>query len=71
MSFRTVYNAPPPTLWLGSVVTMVMDTEEAHLICMRPRCDCVRLDKETTFTFLPLVAPSKFKEYGRLRSKWS
>ncbi len=25
MSFRTVYNAPPPTLWLGSVVT----TEEA------------------------------------------
>jgi len=62
MSFRIVFNAPPPTLWLGSVVTTMMDTREAHLICMRPRCDCVRLDKETVFIFLPLVAPSRFKE---------
>ena len=67
MSFRTVFNAPPPTLWLGSVVTTVMDTKEAHLICMRPRCDCVRLDKETTFIFLPLVAPSKFREFKELK----
>ncbi|MDD9980677.1 MAG: response regulator receiver domain [Gammaproteobacteria bacterium] len=69
MSFRTVFNAPPPTLWLGSVVTTVTDTKEAHLICMRPRCDCVRLDKETTFNFLPLVAPSKFKEFKDLKIK--
>lgn len=62
MSFRTVYNAPPPTLWLGSVVTMEEDGDQTHLICMRPRCDSVRLDKETTFTFLPLVPPSKNKE---------
>ena len=47
--------------WALSITT-VMDTKEAHLICMRPRCDCVRLDKETTFNFLPLVAPSKFRE---------
>ena len=67
MSFRTVFNAPPPTLWLGSVVTTVADAKEAHLICMRPRCDCVRLDKETTFNFLPLVAPSKFKEFKDLK----
>ena len=67
MSFRTVFNAPPPTLWLGSVVTTVMDTKEAHLICMRPRCDCVRLDKETTFIFLPLVAPSRFREFKELK----
>ena len=67
MSFRTVFNAPPPTLWLGSVVTTVMDTKEAHLICMRPRCDCVRLDKETTFNFLPLVAPSKFRKFKELK----
>lgn len=62
MSFRTVYNAPPPTLWLGSVVMMEEDGDEKHLICMRPRCDSVRLDKETTFIFLPLVTPPKGKE---------
>ena len=62
MSFRTVFNAPPPTLWLGTVVTEVMDDEEKHLICMRPRCDCVRLEDETSFLFLPLVEPDKMKE---------
>ncbi len=59
MSFRTVFNAPPPTLWLGSVVTTMMDGEEIHLICMRPRCDCIRLDEETSFFFLPLIEPEK------------
>lgn len=62
MSFRTVYNAPPPILWLGSVVTTKEDDDDKHLICMRPRCDSVRLDEETTFIFLPLVAPPKGKE---------
>ena len=57
MSFRTVYNAPPPLLWLGSVVTELTDGNERHLICMRPRCDCVRLKEETSFFFLPLVEP--------------
>ena len=62
MSFRTVFNAPPPTLWLGSVVTANTDGDERHLICMRPRCDCVRLEDETCFFFLPLVEPRKAKE---------
>ena len=62
MSFRTVFNAPPPTLWLGSVVTSIEDGGEAQLICMRPRCDCVRLDEETAFMFLPLIEPRNVKE---------
>ena len=62
MGFRTVFDAPPPTLWLGSVVTATMDGDEKHLICMRPRCDCVRLKEETSFIFLPLVEPRKVKE---------
>ena len=62
MSFRTVFNEPPPTLWLGSVVTAIENGEDKHLICMRPRCDCVRLDGETSFFFLPLVEPQKVKE---------
>ena len=59
MSFRTVYNEPPPRLWLGSVITMNEADGGKHLICMRPRCDCVRLKDETTFLFLPLVEPRK------------
>ena len=63
MSFRTVFNAPPPTLWLGSVITaMEGGDKEVHLICMRPRCDCVRLKEETSFFFLPLVEPRKESE---------
>ena len=63
MSFRTVFNAPPPTLWLGSIVTAMEDGDkEVHLICMRPRCDCVRLKEETSFFFLPLVEPRKKME---------
>ena len=57
MSFRTVFNAPPPTLWLGTVVSYASDIEEQFLLCMRPRCDSVRLEDETLFLFLPLTAP--------------
>ena len=62
MSFRMPYNEPPPTLRLGSVVTQLSGEGERHLICMRPRCDCVRLEEETSFFFLPLIDPSKEKE---------
>ena len=57
MSFRTVYNAPLPKLWLGSVVTTTKNGGEWHMICMRPRCDSVRLNDETAFIFLPLAEP--------------
>ena len=59
MSSRTVYSAPLPTLWLGTVVTASQADGERHLICMRPRCDCVRLNEETAFFFLPLVDPKE------------
>ncbi len=59
MSFRTVHDAPPPTLWLGTVVAGSCTDNDQYLVCMRPRCDCVRLEKETTFLFLPLVEPKK------------
>ena len=64
MSFRTLFNAPPPTLWLGSVVTGHLDEGEKHLMCMRPRCDSVRLklDEGAWFFFLPLVDPRNANE---------
>ena len=62
ISHRTLFKSPEPTLWLGSVVTAIDDDEHKHLLCMRPRCDCVRLDGETSFFFLPLVEPGKSKK---------
>ncbi len=61
MSFRTVHNQPPPTLWSGTVVTFTSNDEERHMVCLRPRCDSVRLsDSEPTrFIFLPLVNSGK------------
>lgn len=67
MSFRTVFNEPPPTLRLGSVVAAIMDGKEMHLVCMRPRCDCVRLREETSFFFLPLVEPRNVGEQVVIR----
>ena len=58
MNSRTVYSAPLPTLWLGTIVTEFQADGDGHLICMRPRCDCVRLDEETKFFFLPMVDPA-------------
>ena len=61
MSSRTVFNAPPPRLWLGTVVRKrgSDDDQESLLICLRPRCDSVRLPRKTatSFAFLPLGEP--------------
>ena len=63
---RTVFNAPPPTLWLGTVVASSrqgdQDDPPQHLICLRPRCDSVRLKDSTSFPFLPLGAPRQGQE---------
>ena len=56
-NFRTVFNTPSPTLRLGSVLRRSQECRDKFFLCMRPRCDCVRLQKETTFLFLPLVEP--------------
>ena len=62
MSYRTVHNAPLPILWLGSVVTELSEDIEPDLICIRPRCDSVRLEQDTAFFFLPLVEPHRGME---------
>ena len=63
---RTVFNAPPPTLWLGTVVASKGRVDEDGtpplLICLRPRCDSVRLNEPTSFAFLPLGKPRQGQE---------
>ena len=57
LNFRTIFNAPPPTLGLGSVLRKSQENEEQFFVCMRPRCDSVRLQQATTFLLLPLIDP--------------
>lgn len=61
MSFRTVFEKPAPVLWLGTVLSETQGNGEHHMLCMRPRCDCVRLAKDTKFMFLPLLSPEAAK----------
>ena len=56
-NFRTVFNAPSPILRLGSVLRRRDHDSEKYFVCMRPTCDSVRLQEETTFLLLPLVEP--------------
>ena len=51
-NFRTVPSVTLPMLRLGSVLSR--DDDKEFFLCMRPRCDSVRLEEETTFLFLPL-----------------
>ena len=62
--FRAI-DPPDKKLWLGTVVRRCgySDCEEL-LLCMRPRCDSVRMKGAESFLFLPLVIgpkPGKFE----------
>lgn len=54
-NFRTVISATRPKLWLGTVLRQ----DEALFLCMRPRCDSVRLSETTNFLLLPLIDPAR------------
>ena len=54
-NFRTVISATQPMLGLGTVLC----EDEGRFLCMRPRCDSVRLSGTTTFLLLPLIDPAK------------
>jgi len=59
INFRTVFSAPPPILHLGTVVRKREEaSHSAFFMCMRPRCDSVRLQGEEPFLMLPLHPPS-------------
>ena len=54
---RTVVNAPAPILQMGSVVHVRNGREEQFLLCVKPKCDSVRLPARAVFLLLPLVEP--------------
>ena len=53
-NFRTVFDAPPPVLQLGTVLRKSNDVDLSYFLCMRPKCDSVRLREKTAFLLLPL-----------------
>ena len=57
MCFRAI-DPPDKKLWLGTAVRRCGDSDsEEFLLCMRPRCDSVRMKGPESFLFLPLVDP--------------
>ena len=62
MNFRTVFGAPLPKLHLGTVLRRHDETGNAKFfLCVRPRCDSVRLREreKVSFLFLPLLFEEK------------
>ena len=64
--FRAIASIPPDKkLWLGTAVRRCGDSDsEEFLLCMRPRCDSVRMRGTESFLFLPLLIdpkPGKFQ----------
>ena len=61
MCFRAI-DPPDKKLWLGTAVRRLTESEGAEfLLCMRPRCDSVRMTKSEPFLFLPLTNPPRGK----------
>ena len=61
-SFRTVFDDPRLILHLGTVLREQNETSDANFfLCMRPRCDSVRLNvkEKNSFLLLPLIKPEK------------
>lgn len=56
--FRAI-DPPVRKLWLGTVVRRRAEFDGAELLlCMRPRCDSVRMTGSASFLFLPLIEPA-------------
>ena len=55
MCFRTVFDRTLKRLWMGTAVRQQVESGDyRHLLCMRPRCDSVRMTKPESFLFVPL-----------------
>ena len=55
MCFRTVFDRTLKRLWMGTAVRKQDKSGDyRHLLCMRPRCDSVRMTKAESFLFVPL-----------------
>lgn len=53
--FRAI-DPPDKKLWLGTVVRRCGESNCVEfLLCVRPRCDSVRMDEPKSFLFLPLI----------------
>ena len=59
-NFRTVFGSTDRILNFGTVLKRSpKDGREEYLICMRPKCECIRLKGEEFFPLLPLIEPKK------------
>lgn len=70
-NFRTVDNSPAPILQLGATLQIYDEKNgEKFYLCMRPRCDSIRLQQQQeTFLLLPLIEPKQSRIQLVLKTK--
>ena len=56
LNLKTHYPGRPPRLTLGTILVTGDGAESRYLLCLQPKCDCVRLQVVTGFPLLPLIA---------------
>ena len=63
LSLKTRYPGRAPRLAIGTVLRTEGPEESRYLLCLQPKCDCVRLDTITGFPLIPLI-PLEAAEVG-------
>jgi hypothetical protein len=59
---RSFYERTLPTLTFGTILQKVRD--KSYWVCLQPRCDSVRIEKERFFPFLPLIKVDKDQRFN-------
>jgi len=64
-SIRTYYGRLSPKLTLGTIIKKIPEDENEYLVCIQPRCDCIRIkDPNRSFPFLPFkIIKEKDKKF--------
>ena len=53
---RSHYEGRVPSLRLGTILKPLAAKDPPFLVCVQPRCDCVRVSDKQNFPFLPLLS---------------
>ena len=56
LNLKTHYPGRLPRLTLGTILGTGQGDKSRYLLCLQPKCDCVRLQVATGFPLLPLIA---------------
>lgn len=64
MTLKTFYNNKDRALTLGTILQLKDEKKKEYWVCVQPRCDSIRIEKDTSFPFLKcdIVAEGDYKK---------